>query len=103
MEVDHINCNRIDNRKSNLRHATRSQNVRNTIPRTDTSSKFKGVHWHKASKKWMTRIYINGKRKFIGSFNNEYDAALAYNAAAAEHYGEFARLNHIPSWQEKGE
>jgi len=92
--VDHINHNGWDNRKANLRHATRSQNNfnRSIIKKEDSSSKNKGVSWKKDKKKWQAQIYVNGQFKFLGYFKNEIQAAKAYDEAAKKHYGQFACL-----------
>jgi len=93
--VDHINHNGLDNRKANIRPATHSQNNFNRIisTRGDLSSKYKGVAWNKSKKKWQARIGIYGKRKHIGHFKDEIQAAKAYDKAAKKYHGEFASLN----------
>jgi hypothetical protein len=92
LEVDHKNGNGLDNRRDNLRLATRSQNKRNGIKLEGTSSIYKGVSWRKNLGKWQAIIYLP-KLTYLGSFNDEIEAARAYDAAAREHFGEFARLN----------
>lgn len=92
-DVDHINGNGLDNRRSNLRLATRSENIRNSFKQSNNTSGFKGVTWHKHIKKWQAQGYINYKHKFLGYFKTKEEAALAYNEFAKKCYGEFARLN----------
>jgi len=91
--VDHRNGNGLDNRRDNLRLATRSQNSANKRKRKNTSSRFIGVHLDKPSGRWYATIKKNEKRHWIGSFVNEIDAAHAYDAAAIKYHGEFAKLN----------
>lgn len=91
METDHINSNRLDNRRSNLRVCTHQQNCMNVLP--VGASKYKGVTWHKGDRKWQSSIFVDGKLKYLGSFKSEEDAALAYNFAALEAFGEFAKQN----------
>lgn len=93
MVVDHINHNGLDNRKANLRIATFSENRRNSRKAKDTSSKYKGVSWHKNNKKWHAGININGRRKHLGSFDDEIQAAKAYDEVARKYHGEFSSLN----------
>lgn len=97
VEVDHRNHSRLDNQKYNLRIGTKAQNGYNARKEPNTLSRFKGVSWHKKAGKWYA--YIGGgklsKRKHLGMFDAEEDAAMAYNDAAAERYGEWACLNKI--------
>lgn len=95
MDVDHINHNPLDNQKTNLRICTRSQNNQNKLAHKSAKSKYKGVHYHKPQKKWMARLALNGKRFTLGAFNNEIDAAKAYNKAATKYFGEYACLNPV--------
>ena len=92
MEPDHRNGDGLDNRRANLRCATRSQNNMNRHKRCECSSKYKGVYWEKIRQKWHAQITIHGKVRFLGRFANEQDAGLAYNAEAQKHFGKFARL-----------
>lgn len=90
--TDHIDGNGLNNRRSNLRSATQSQNMCNTSSRGG-SSQFKGVSWVKSKEKWRAEIAINHKRTHLGYFTDEIKAALAYDAAAVRLHGGFARLN----------
>jgi hypothetical protein len=90
--VDHINHNGLDNRRYNLRFATRRQNGQNRLPNRNGSSKYKGVSITKY-KKWIARIRVNGKAIWLGTFDTEIEAAQAYDLAAIEHFGTFARIN----------
>lgn len=92
-QTDHINGNTLDNRRSNLRICTCSENMRNQRPQTCGTSNYKGVHWHKATGKWAARITLDGKSKHLGCFGSELDAAEAYDRAAMSMYGDFARTN----------
>ena len=91
--TDHINRNKLDNRKINLRVATYSQNHANIDKYGNKSSKYKGVCWDKSRNKWIVHIQINQKQAYIGRFDNEEDAAKAYNKRALELFGEYARIN----------
>lgn len=93
--VDHKNHNGLDNRRSNLRPATTAQNNHNQRPQIGTSSRYKGVTWHKANRKWQATIKLAGRSRYLGCYSTEEDAALAYNAAALEAYGEHAYLNEV--------
>ena len=92
--VDHINHNGLDNRKANLRPATPAENARYArYPKINTSSKYRGVWYNKKKEKWRATISVNLKRKQIGYFKNEIDAARAYDNAAKHYYKDFAILN----------
>jgi hypothetical protein len=90
VEVDHINGNKLDNRSENLRLATSTQNKANAGPR---SGSYKGVSFDKARGQWRARVMVGGVERFLGRFASETDAARAYDVAAQEIFGEFARLN----------
>lgn len=94
-DTDHINQNKLDNRKSNLRICTRSQNSVNKGLQKNNKSGYKGVHFFKQTKRWMATIYINKKRVHLGYFSKAEEAAKVYNKALKEHYGSFALLNKI--------
>jgi len=92
--TDHRNHNGLDNRRSNLRIATYSENVQNARKtKSKTSSRYKGVDFVKATGKWRARICVAGYRIFLGSFDSELEAALAYDTAAKLYFGQFACLN----------
>jgi len=96
MDVDHANHNTLDNQKVNLRVCSRSENNQNQQVRTYAkTSIYKGVLFYKRDGKWQAKIALNGKQKHLGYFANEIDAAIAYNVAAIEMFGEFALLNNI--------
>jgi hypothetical protein len=92
-EVDHINGNRLDNRRENLRLATRSQNAKNVGKKPSNKSGFKGVHKHGRNNSWVAQISVENKMIHLGSFKTPEEAALAYNAAAQRLHGEFANFN----------
>lgn len=94
-EIDHIDGNRLNNQKSNLRICSSSQNKMNIGPRKDNKSGLKGVSLHKKTNKWGVRIMVEGKYKHIGLFLNKEDAAIAYNTEALKSFKEFAWLNKV--------
>lgn len=91
--VDHINGDGLDNRRANLRQATRSQNHGNRRTPISNTSGYKGVHWDPATEKWRARIGFQGQRLGLGFYEDAVDAARAYDRAALELFGEFARPN----------
>jgi hypothetical protein len=97
VEVDHIDGNGLNNQRTNLRPVTEAQNSANRKKTGGRTSTFKGVNWQKHAQKWRAEIRVGGKNFHLGYFVNEQDAAKAYNAAALQHYGEFAKLNDICS------
>ncbi len=101
-EVDHVNTDKLDDRRCNLRICTRSQNMINTILRVTNKSGFKGVHWLKRERKWYASIRVSYRKVPLGYFDNPTDAARAYNAGAIKYFGEFAHLNVIPQEESNG-
>lgn len=97
LEVDHINHNKLDNRKSNLRNCTRGENSRNTRIRSDNTLGYKGIRFEKRNtkRKWVATIWVNGVNKFLGSYERKKDAVLAYNEGARKYHGKFAYLNKL--------
>jgi hypothetical protein len=89
-QTDHINGNGLDNRRSNLRPATPSQNRYNQRPWIRSSSRFKGVTWHKKLAKWQAGIKVAGTFRYLGVFASEEAASAAYEAAALEVQGAYA-------------
>jgi len=94
---DHENGDTLDNRKENLRVATESQNKQNSHRKgSDCSSRFKGVSQHKPSGKWEAYIKLDGKKKHLGLYSSELDAAKAYDIAAKELFQDYAQPNLQP-------
>ena len=90
--TDHINGDGLDNRRSNLRRATHGQNMANKGRYRNNTSGFKGVS-RRRSGRWFAQIQAQGTHRYLGQFDTAEDAARAYDAAAVEAFGEFARLN----------
>lgn len=95
MQVDHIDGDGLNCTRANMRLCTLAENTRNRKRPVTNTSGYKGVSWHKLRGKWRAEIGVNGRNKHLGLFESKDAAALAYNGAALEHYGEFARLNLI--------
>jgi hypothetical protein len=95
VHIDHVDGDRCNNRKNNLRCCTRSQNNRNRIRHYTNTSGFKGVTWHARAKKWQAQLSKTKGKSYIGLFNTKEEAATAYNKAALEWHGEFAKLNDV--------
>jgi hypothetical protein len=94
--VDHINHNKLDNRRCNLRIVTLSQNQWNqTTQIRSKSSKYKGVYWSKVAKRWQAYLAFHKKRIHLGLFESEIEAAIAYNEKAKELFGKYAKLNEV--------
>jgi RNA polymerase sigma factor (sigma-70 family) len=93
--TDHINHDSLDNRKCNLRTCSNTENSWNQrVPKNNTSG-YKGVSWDNINNTWIASIGINGKSRVLGRYDNKEDAAMAYDCAAIENYGEFACLNQV--------
>lgn len=93
--IDHRDNNGLNCQKYNLRLATSHENNWNAQKKLGTTSKYKGVAWYKQTKKWCSKIHINGENKHLGYFLDETEAAITYNNAAIKYFGEFAKLNII--------
>jgi hypothetical protein len=90
-EVDHINCDKLDNRKENLRLCTRMENAKNRKVQKNNSSGCKGVYW--SQKRWHARLAVDRKKIRLGCFDSMIDAVKAYDEAVLKYHGEFARTN----------
>lgn len=94
--VDHIDGDGLNNTRENLRICERWQNNGNVRKTTKpTSSKYKGVYYSKSINRWCADIYVNNKKVRLGKYKTENEAGEAYNKAALERWGEFAKLNII--------
>jgi hypothetical protein len=94
LEVDHINGNPLDNQRSNLRLASAADN-RHNMRKHRGVSRYKGVTWDKANRRWRARITCNGRNIPLGRYDTELKAAAAYDAAALRLFGQFARPNGV--------
>lgn len=92
-QVDHINNNSLDNRKENLRICNKQQNSANTKTPSTNSSGLKGASFNRRRNRWESRIGVNGKYLYLGRFKTKQEAAMAYDKAAYENFGEFAMTN----------
>jgi hypothetical protein len=95
IQCDHKDGNGLNNQRENLRKATNRQNQMNQKKRLNCSSKYTGVSWSTEKRKWRSYIRIDDKYKYLGYFDDEIEAAKAYNEAAEKRSGEFANLNKI--------
>jgi len=93
--VDHINRNKLDNRKCNLRLCNQSQNTANTKLNKNSKSGYKGVSWSKKYKIWTVYLTKDYKHIYGGGFKSPIKAAKRYNELASQLFGEFANLNKI--------
>ena len=94
-QVDHWNHNRLDDRRRNLRPATKQENMANRGPQRNNTSGYKGVYWDKSRLLWLAAIKVNGQMKFLGRWPTRKAAARAYNKAARIYFGDYAHLNKV--------
>lgn len=95
IDVDHIDNDGLNNRRNNLRLATKQQNACNAKIRKDNVTGYKGVSFNKSRNKFQAKIVVNGKHIYLGLFDDKIYAAKIYNEAAVVFHGAFARLNKI--------
>ena len=93
MLVDHINGNRLDNRRENLRLCNITESAWNCSGNAKSTSRYKGVCWNKHSGKWQAAIRVKPRLIYLGLFESEKEAAHIYDNAARKHHRKFARLN----------
>jgi len=91
--IDHANGDGLDNRRCNLRHATRSENGRNARRRSNNTTGYIGVTWHTGHGKFQAQAQHHGRQHHIGYYTTAEAAARARDAYVRQHYGEFAALN----------
>ncbi len=91
LEVDHIDCDKSNNRWDNLREANRSSNAANCCRSRRNTSGFKGVSWYERERKFCAFITINRRQIYLGRFDTPEEAHAAYISSAVKHFGEFAR------------
>ena len=93
--VDHINGNKLDNRRNNLRIVNPSQNSFNRLKNSSNRSGYKGVYLATNKKQWQAEIRANGKRQYLGKYSTKEEAAMAYNEAARRMHGKYAKLEKV--------
>lgn len=92
--VDHVDDDGLNNMRENLRLCSNAENTaRQRRTENSGSSRFRGVSWNRRDHNWRVSIRVRGSSHFLGHYDEEQDAARAYDAKAVEMFGEFARLN----------
>ncbi|WP_179266640.1 HNH endonuclease [Bordetella genomosp. 4] len=94
--IDHVNGDASDNRIANLRAASVSQNAMNRVRRSDNGGRFKGVYRDARRGKFFARITVQGKRRVIGGFDSDVEAAYRYDVQSLELHGPYGRRNFLP-------
>jgi len=92
-KIDHIDCNKTNNKIENLRPATHTQNLQNRPKYKNNTSGLKGVSFHRRTSKWQASIRIAGKQKYLGIYERKEDAYLVYCEACKKHHGSFSNVN----------
>lgn len=95
IQVDHKDRDGLNNQRDNIRPSSYRQNRANGRKNINGTSKYLGVSWKAQNQKWVSQIVANGKKKYLGYFDNEIEAAKIYNIAAKLYHKEFANLNKI--------
>lgn len=93
--IDHADSDGLNNQRYNLRKANQQLNMANARKQEGRSSRYKGVCWTKQNSKWMAYIKKGKARFYLGYFDDEDEAGIAYNEKATELYGDYAKLNII--------
>ena len=93
--IDHVDNNGLNNTRVNLRLVTHSQNQQNAKLSVKSTSKYKGVYYHKKNKRYAARIGFNHRQIHLGNFLTAIEAAKTYNKAAVKYFGSYARLNLV--------
>jgi len=95
--VDHINRDKLDNRRSNLRFVNAKDNARNISMQKNNTSGYRGVWFRKDTEKWVANIKVDYIKISLGCYTSKEKAAIAYNNAAKKYFGDFAVLNKVQS------
>jgi len=95
LQVDHIDGDKLNNQKSNLRVCTARENCMNGKKQKYATSKYKGVYYVPGMRNWAAQIVVHRKRIYLGRYATEEEAALVYNKSAVEHFGEFSCVNKL--------